>query len=116
MTEREAARGVGLYSLGIGTVFCAMPARMSRLCGMGVRPRLMLYFGVRDLVLASGLLASAERRPWLLARAVADASDAGIMTTGLLSGRFSPRALPLLSAALGSSALALALARRLEGE
>ena len=116
MNERGMARFVGLYTLLLGATFAALPRWTSRFFGMGDRPWLMRYLGVRDLALAAGLLAPQRPRPWLLVRGVADASDVGLMAAGLVSRRYSPRALPLLAAALGSAALSLALSQRVEDE
>ncbi|MDP9378813.1 MAG: hypothetical protein M3Q29_01445 [Chloroflexota bacterium] len=115
MTERGMTRFVGLYTLALGTAFTAAPSHSSKFFGMGERSRLMLYFGLRDLALVPGLLRAQRRRPWLLARALADASDAGILVGVLISGGYAPRLLPLLAAAVGSSALALGLAEGSRG-
>lgn len=112
MAERQMARFVGLYTVGLGAAFAALPARMSRFFGMGDRPGLARYFGVRDLVLGGALLDPRRPGPWLLVRGLADAGDAGILAWGLLSRRYGGRAMPLLAAALGSCALSLTLAAR----
>lgn len=106
------SRFVGLYSTVIGAAFVAMPDKASKFFGMGDRPGLMRYFGVRDLALAPGLLAPGRPRLWLLLRGLADGSDAAITVAGLASGKFNRRALPVLAAALASCALSLAVAGR----
>ena len=113
MAGHGMARFVGSYTLALGAAFSAEPTRMSSLFGMGESRWLAWYLGARDLVLGAGLLGASRPRPWLLARGLADASDAALMVGGLGSGRYNRRVLPLLGAAVGSSALSLGLARRL---
>lgn len=115
MTEQGTTRFVAFYTIALGAAFTALPTAMSRFFGMGDRPWLAQYFGVRDLVLGGALLDTRHPGRWLLGRGVADASDAGILAWGLLSGRFGGRALPLLAAALGSCALSLTLAEKRDG-
>lgn len=116
MAEQRMTRFVAFYTIALAAAFAAVPTTMSRFFGMGDRPRLARYFGVRDLVLGRVLLDTRHPGPWLLGRGLADASDAGILAWGLLTRRFGGRAVPLLAAALGSCALSLALAKRRDGK
>lgn len=116
MTEQRTTRFVAFYTIVLGAAFAALPVAMSRFFGMGDRPWLAQYFGVRDLILGGALLDTRHPRPWLLGRGLADASDAGILAWGLLTRRFGGWAVPLLAAALGSCALSLALAKRRDGK
>jgi hypothetical protein len=109
------ARGVGLVSLGFGLALLAAPSRTAKSFGMGERPNLGRYLGVRDLILAAGLLRSENPAPWLRARAVADATDAAHLAGGAAFGAFPRgRAMFGVASAAGFSAFGLALARRLE--
>ncbi len=112
MNTRRLTRFVGAYTLLLGAAFSALPAQMTRFVGMGDRPRLGLYFGLRDLTLAAALLGAQRFRTLLLIRGLADASDSAIIVAGLRSGKHSVRVLPLFAAAVGSSILSLVLAAR----
>ncbi len=82
---------------------------------MGKRPTLGRFLGVRDLILAAGLLRSENLAPWLRARAVSDAADAALLAGGAVSGVF-PRGRSMFGVAVaaGFSALSFVLAWRLE--
>ncbi len=112
MNTRSLTRFVGAYTLLLGAAFSALPGQMTRFVGMGDRPRLGLYFGLRDLALAAALLGAQRFRTLLLLRGLADAGDAAIILAGLRSGAHSVRVLPLLAAAIGSSIFSLVLAAR----
>ncbi len=67
MNEYKLARGVGLVSLGVGLALLAAPARTTESFGIGERKELGRFLGVRDLILAAGLLSSGSPAPWLRA-------------------------------------------------
>ena len=115
MNEHKLARGVGLVSLGVGLALVIAPARTVKSFGMGERPKLGRFLGVRDLILAAGLLRSGNPAPWLRARAVSDAADAALLAAGAASGTF-PRIRAVFGfvIAIGFSVFGFALARRLE--
>ncbi len=68
MDEHGLARMVGWVSLGLGLALVASPARTVKRLGMGGRPNLGRLLGVRDLVLAAGLLRCRSEANWLRAR------------------------------------------------
>ena len=47
MTEQGTTRFVAFYTIVLGATFTALPMTMSRFFGMGDRPWLAQYFGVR---------------------------------------------------------------------
>ena len=114
MSDESVARGLGWFSVAVGLAFLVAPRRLARLFGMGDRPGLSRYLGVRDVLVGAGLLGWKSPAPWVWGRASADASDAVMMGWGILSGRFSrgPAAVVLVGAA-GLSAYSALLARRL---
>ena len=114
MDEYKLARGVGLVSLGVGLALIAAPARTTESFGMGERKELGRFLGVRDLILAAGLLRSENPAPWLRARAISDAADAALLAGGAAFGVF-PRARSMLGVlvAAGFSAFGFILAQRL---
>jgi hypothetical protein len=114
MDKYKLARGVGLVSLGVGLALLAAPARTAKSFGMGERPNLGRILGVRDLILAAGLLRSENPAPWLRARAFSDAADATLLAGGAIFGVF-PRGRSIFGVAVaaGFSIFGFALARRL---
>ena len=114
MDEYKLERGVGLVSLGVGLALLAAPARTTKSFGMGERKELGRFLGVRDLILAAGLLRSENPAPWLRARAISDAADAALLAGDAALGA-SPRGRSMLGVAVAASfsAFGFALARRL---
>src|ERR687890_1170204 len=101
MDDYKLVRGVGLVSLAVGLALVAAPARTIESFGMGGRKELGRYLGVRDLILAAGLLRSENPAPWLRARAVSDAADAALLAGGAVFGAF-PRGRSMLGAAVAA--------------
>ena len=114
MDEYKLARGVGLVSLGVGLALIAAPARTTESFGMGERKELGRFLGVRDLILAAGLLRSENPAPWLRARAISDAADAALLAGGAAFCVF-PRDRSMLGVlvAAGFIAFGFILAQRL---
>jgi hypothetical protein len=114
MDDYKLARSVGLVSLSVGLALIVAPARTTKSFGMGERPTLGRFLGVRDLILAAGLLRSENPASWLRARAVSDAADAALLAGGAAFGVF-PRGRSMFGVvvAAGFSALGFILARRL---
>ena len=116
MNERKLARGIGWLSVGVGLTLVAAPKLTIRALGMGERPNLGRFLGVRDLLIGVGLLSRRENlAPWLRARALSDAVDATLFLAGAASGAF-PRGRAMFGFAVAStfSASVFALARRLD--
>jgi hypothetical protein len=114
MDEYKLVRGVGLVSLGVGLALLAAPARTTKSFGMGERPNLGRFLGVRDLILATGLLRSDNPAPWLRARAISDAADGACLAGGAAFGVF-PRGRSIFGFAVAASfsAFGFILAQRL---
>jgi hypothetical protein len=105
MDEYKPARSVGLVSLGVGQALLATPSRTAKSFGMGERPNLGRFLGMRDLILAAGLLRSENPTPWLRARAISDAADATLLADDAASGAFpQSRAMFRFVVAMGFSA------------
>lgn len=116
MNKHKLARGIGWVSIGVGTALVVIPTRVTKGFGMGERPNLGRFLGVRDLVLGAGLLRSEGRATsWLHARAISDAADAALLIGGAASGVFPRgRAMVGLTVATTFSVLSFVLARRLK--
>lgn len=115
MDEYKVARGIGWVSIGVGLALVVAPTQMTKGFGMGARPNLGRFLGVRDLVLGAGLLRGESLAPWLQARAISDAGDAALLIGGAASGAF-PRGQAMLGLTVATtlSVLSFALARRLD--
>jgi hypothetical protein len=114
MNEYKLARSVGIVSLCVGLALLVAPARTIESFGMGKRKALGRFLGVRDLILAAGLLYSENPASWLRARAVSDAADAALLAGGAGFGIFQRgRSVLGVVVATGFSALCFVLARRL---
>ena len=114
MDENKLARGIGWVSIGVGLALVAAPRPMTKGFGMGERPNLGRFLGIRDLVLGAGLLRSESLASWLRARAISDAGDAALLIGGAASGAF-PRGQAMLglTVATAFSVSSFVLARRL---
>ena len=115
MDEHKLARGIGWVSIGVGLALVVAPTPTVRGFGMGERPNLGRFLGVRDLVLGAGLLRSENLSPWLRARGISDAADAALLIGGAASGVF-PRGQVMVGLATATtfSVLSFALARRIK--
>jgi hypothetical protein len=93
----------------------AAPAPLMKAIGLGERPGLGRFIGVRDLVLGTGLLRSQNTAAWCRARGIADALDVVLIIVGAAAGAFRRDRAPIgVATGAGFSALSFWLARRLE--
>ncbi len=115
MDEHGLARALGWVSIGVGLAALAVPGPLMKAIGLGDRPSLGRFLGVRDLVLGTGLLRGQNTAAWCRARGIADALDGALIIVGAATGAFRRDRAPIgLAAAAGFSALSFWLARRLE--
>jgi hypothetical protein len=115
MDEHGLARGLGWVSIGVGLAVIAAPVPLMQAFGLGDRPNLGRFLGVRDLVLGAGILRGQNVGVWLRGRGIADALDGALILGGAATGDFRRYRAPIgLAAAGGFSALSFWLARRLE--
>jgi hypothetical protein len=116
MDEHGLARALGWVSVGVGLAAVAAPSPLMKAIGLGDRPTLGRFLGVRDLVLGTGLLLGGHNTAgWCRARGVADALDVALIFGGAAAGAFRRDRAPIgLASGAGFSALSFWLARRLE--
>ena len=115
MDEHGLAWISGWVSIGVGLSAIAAPVPLMRAFGMGARPKLGYFLGVRDLVLGAGILRGQNAGAWVRARGVADALDGVLIIGGAATGAFRRDRAPIgLAAATGFSALSFWLAQRLD--
>ena len=115
MDEHGLARALGWVSVGVGLAAVATPGPLMKAIGLGDRPNLGRFIGVRDLVLGTGLLRGENTAAWCRARGVADALDVALIVGGAAAGAFRRDRAPIgVATGAGFSALSFWLARRLE--
>jgi hypothetical protein len=115
MDEHGLARALGWVSIGVGLALVAGPGPLMKALGLGDRPNLGRFLGVRDLVLGSGLLLGHNTAGWCRARGIADALDVVLIFGGAAAGTFRRDRAPIgVASGAGFSALSFWLARRLE--
>ena len=116
MDEHGLVRALGWVSIGVGLAAVAAPGPLMKALGLGDRPNLGRFLGVRDLVLGTGLLLGGQSTAgWCRVRGIADALDVALILGGAATGAFRrDRALIGVASGAGFSALSFWLARRLE--
>ena len=93
----------------------AAPGPLMKAFGLGDRPNLGRFLGVRDLVLGTGLLLGQNKAAWCWARGIADALDVALIIGGAAAGAFRRDRAPIgVASGAGFSALSSWLARRVE--
>ncbi|WP_188194780.1 SRPBCC family protein [Nonomuraea sp. SYSU D8015] len=101
---RQAARGLGWLSLGLGAVQLAAPRGVSRLAGVddsAVARVAVRLVGVRELVQAAGLLSGRRPAEWIWMRVAGDVLDVSALGWALNARRGGRR----LRAGFASAAL-----------
>ena len=115
MDEHGLARALGWVSIGVGLAAAAAPGPLMKAIGLGERPGLGRFIGVRDLVLGTGLLRSQNTAAWCRARGIADALDVALIVVGAAAGAFRRDRAPIgVATGAGFSTLSFWLARRLD--
>jgi hypothetical protein len=109
------ARTLGWVSIGVGLAIVTAPGPLMKALGLGDRPNLGRFLGVRDLVLGTGLLRGQNTAAWCRARGIADALDVALIIVGAATGAFRRDQAPIgVGSGAGFSALSFWLAHRLE--
>ncbi|MDP9417523.1 MAG: SRPBCC family protein [Actinomycetota bacterium] len=114
---RGLARGLGLFSLALGTAQVLAPQRVARRVGLddtATTRDVMRLVGIRELAVVPGLLAGPAPRGWLLARVGGDVMDLALLGRALDRKRGADRdmATAAVAAVAGVTALDLLAVRR----
>jgi uncharacterized membrane protein len=99
------ARGLGWFSLGLGTALLAAPAPLLRLCGLATSPMALMMariVGAREIGHAANLLGSRRAAPWTWTRVGGDAMD--LAALGMAMARRKPRQRPPIAIATAAVA------------
>ncbi|MFC5066351.1 SRPBCC family protein, partial [Actinomycetospora atypica] len=82
----DLARGLGVFSLALGSVQLAAPATVARLAGVredGAAVRAVTsVFGARELAHGAGILAGRRTAGWVWSRVAGDVLDVAALATG----------------------------------
>lgn len=83
LSRVDAARALGVVSVGLGLAGLVAPRAIGELIGMRGQEALLRFVGVRELVSGAGLLTQQKATPWLWSRVAGDAIDLGLLGTAL---------------------------------
>ncbi|MEX6506760.1 hypothetical protein [Jiella sp. M17.18] len=73
------AKGLGLFSLGLGALELLAPHKLDRMLGAGDYPNATRFFGLREIAAGLGILLSRDPTYWVWARVAGDALDLGAL-------------------------------------
>ena len=76
---RQVARGLGLFSIGLGLTELVATKALARFLGMRGKETLIRSYGARELVSGLGILLAGDPTPWVWSRVVGDALDLGTL-------------------------------------
>jgi len=79
MKIQSVARGLGWFSIGLGSAEVLAPGSIARFLGIPERTGLVRFFGFREIGTGLGLLTSRSKAPWLWGRVLGDALDVALL-------------------------------------
>jgi hypothetical protein len=111
------ARGLGVFSIGLGLVEVLAARSLTGALGMEGSETLVRAYGLREITKGVGILASDDPTPWIWGRVAGDALDIATLVTGLDEDNPKRANVGLaLAAVAGATALDLYCAQALSGE
>ena len=114
MRDVRIAKGLGIFSIGLGLTELLAPRWLGRFIGAGEEHRrLVQLFGVREIAAGITILAAPRPRKGLWARVVGDALDIAALVAALRSSGQRGRVAGALGAVAGVTALDVYTATRL---
>jgi uncharacterized membrane protein len=119
LNEKQLARGLGWFSIGLGMAEILAPRSLTRLVGVKREHNTLVRFlGLRELTSGIGILSGlrTERRPsgWLWSRVGGDALDIALLSAALASPKANRgRVLTATAAVAGVTALDVICAQQL---
>jgi uncharacterized membrane protein len=112
----DLARGLGVFSLALGSAQLAAPGAVARLAGVredGTRVQAVTsLYGARELVQGAGILGGRARAGWVWSRVAGDVLDVATLAVGAARRGASPARLGLGFAALAGVTAADVVAAR----
>jgi hypothetical protein len=82
-TTDALARGLGVFSIGLGIMEVVAPHALARWLGLRGQERLIQSYGVREIATGVGILAAKDPTPWIWCRVAGDALDLATLATSL---------------------------------
>ena len=111
------ARGLGLFSIGLGLTELLAPRALCRFLGMQGRETLIRAYGARELATGVAILASHDPTPWIWGRVGGDALDLATLARGFEGGNSHTQNLLLATVAVaGVTALDVVCAQGLAAD
>lgn len=83
MVERQMAKSLGWFSIGLGLAELAAPKKVADMVGLDGRTRILQLFGLREIATGIGILAQPENPKWIQARVAGDALDLALLGSAL---------------------------------
>ena len=111
MTSKNAANGLGWFSIGLGLTELICAKGLCRWMGMRGQEDLIRFYGVREMANGIGLLAAKDKAPWLWGRVGGDALDIATLA-GAFEGNPRKGALMTALAAVAGVTVADVMAAR----
>jgi hypothetical protein len=82
-TSDALARGLGVFSIGLGLWEVLAPRSLTRMLGMEGNEGLVRAYGMREIAAGIGILASEDPTGWIWGRVAGDGLDIATLVTGL---------------------------------
>ena len=82
-TGLKIARGLGWFSLALGTLELFATRELTRFLGMQGNEPLIRLYGLREIATGTGILITKDPTPWVWGRVVGDALDTGTLAAHL---------------------------------
>jgi len=105
MNERQLARALGWFSVGLGLAELLAPRRVGKASGLANHRTLLRLYGARELAAGVGILTQKNTAPWLWARVAGDALDLATLGIALTSDEQRGRVAFATAAVAGVTAL-----------
>ncbi len=112
MNDGRAARGMGIFSAGLGLAEIIAPRFLGRMTGVRDHAALMRAMGARELAAGAGLWTMPERAAGFWARFGGDVIDLALLGLAVSTSRKRGRIIVALVVVAGVTALDFLLARR----
>ena len=80
------AKGLGVFSIGLGLAELLMPRTLCRVLGMPGQENLIRAYGVREAMTGVAILMSHDPTPWIAGRVAGDAVDLATLAYDLPEG------------------------------
>lgn len=83
MDEKQMAKSLGWFSIGLGLAELAAPKKIADMVGLDGRHGMLQLFGLREIATGIGILMQPANPNWLQARVAGDALDLALLGSAL---------------------------------